>query len=177
MYIILSGWLGWAMVLGSFQCRGVLLLLHIVGQGPAVFATGAEWVGYIFYIFHLSSLSDVLTFGRRLNMTEILWFRLLNPNGSFNYCRGCPRLVLVNRLGLSLPKNSATINWPARHDLIVDWALKTPTQTNIILCSFFHLNVTITPYGFVRNAWTFYLSGLGVNDGLKYRHSVWQPPY
>ena len=36
-----------------------------------------------------------------------------------------PRLVLVNRLeGLSLPRNSATINWPAWHDLVVDWAVK-----------------------------------------------------
>ena len=62
-----SGWLGWAMVLGSFQCRGVLLLLHIVGQGPAVLAAGAGQVGYIFfYIFHLSSISNVQSFGRRL---------------------------------------------------------------------------------------------------------------
>ena len=76
------------MVLGSFQCRGVLLLVHIVGQGPAVLAVGAGRVGYIFYIFHLSSLSNVLSFGRRLNMTEILWFRLLNPNGS---CQLLPR--------------------------------------------------------------------------------------
>ena len=76
------------MVLGSFQCRGVLLLLHIIEQGPAVLAAGAGWMGYIFYIFHLSSLSNVLSFGRRLNMTEILWFRLLNPNGS---CQLLPR--------------------------------------------------------------------------------------
>ena len=58
-------------------------------------------------------------------MTEILWFRLLNPNGS---CQLLPRttcLVLVNCLeGLSLPRNSATINKPARHDLVVDWAVK-----------------------------------------------------
>ena len=87
-YLQHSGWLGWAMVLGSFQCWGVLLLLHIVGQGPAVFATGAGWVGYLFYIFHLSSLSNVLPSGRRLNMTEILWFRLLNPDGS---CQLLPR--------------------------------------------------------------------------------------
>ena len=46
-----TGWLGWAMVLGSFQCRGVLLLLHIEGQGPVVLAAGAEWVGCIFFIF------------------------------------------------------------------------------------------------------------------------------
>ena len=44
-------WLGWAMVLGSFQYRGVLLLLHIVGQGPAVLAAGAGRVGYIFFYF------------------------------------------------------------------------------------------------------------------------------
>ena len=67
---MLPGWLGWAMVLGSFQCRGVLLLLHIVGQGPVVLAAGAGREGYIF--FYLSSLSNVLSFGRRLNMTEIL---------------------------------------------------------------------------------------------------------
>ena len=55
-----------------FQCRGVLLLLHIVGQGPAVLAAGAGRVSYIFYIFHLSSIANVLSFGGRLNMTEIL---------------------------------------------------------------------------------------------------------
>ena len=58
-------------------------------------------------------------------MTEILWFRLLNTNGS---CQLLPRttcLVLVNCFeGLSLPRNSATINQPARHDLVVDWAVK-----------------------------------------------------
>ena len=42
-------------------------------QGPAVLAAGAGWVGYIFfYIFHLSSTSNLLFFGRQLNMTEIL---------------------------------------------------------------------------------------------------------
>ena len=69
-----TGWLGWAMVLGSFQCRGVRLLLHIVGQGPAMLAAGAGRVSYNFHIFHLSSLSNVLSFGRLQNMTEILWF-------------------------------------------------------------------------------------------------------
>ena len=38
--------------------------------------------GLLVYIFHLSSLSNVLSFGRLLNMTEILWFQLLNPKGS-----------------------------------------------------------------------------------------------
>ena len=76
------------MVLGSFQCRGVLLLLHVVGRGLAVLAAGAGREGYIFHFFPLSSFSNVLTFGRWLNMTEILWFRLLNPNGS---CQLLPR--------------------------------------------------------------------------------------
>ena len=73
------GWLGWAMVLGSFQCRGVLLLLHIVGQGPDVLAAGAGRVGYIFYIFHLSSLFNILPFGRQLNKTEILSVSAVKP--------------------------------------------------------------------------------------------------
>ena len=29
------------MVLGSFQCRGILLIWVIIGQGPTVFAVGA----------------------------------------------------------------------------------------------------------------------------------------
>ena len=36
---------GLGVVLGSFQCWGVLLLWHIVGQGPAVLAAGAGRVG------------------------------------------------------------------------------------------------------------------------------------
>ena len=52
-HYMFTGWLGWAMALGSFQCRGVLLLLHIVGQGPAVLAAGAGRVGYIFFIFFI----------------------------------------------------------------------------------------------------------------------------
>ena len=47
----MAEWLGWAMVLGSFQCHGVLLLLHVVGQGHAVLAAEAEQVGYIFIFF------------------------------------------------------------------------------------------------------------------------------
>ena len=38
LYQIYYGWLSRAMVLGSFHCRGVLLLWHIVGQEPAVLA-------------------------------------------------------------------------------------------------------------------------------------------
>ena len=50
---------------------------------------------------------------------------LKTPTVVVSYCRGRPRLVLLYRLeDLSLPRNSATINWPARHDLVVDWAVK-----------------------------------------------------
>ena len=93
---ICTGWLGWAMVLGSFQCRGILLLLHIVGQGPVVLVAGAGRVGYIYiyiFFFHLSSLFNVLSFGRWLNMTEILWFWLLNPSGS---CQLLPRTSSIS---------------------------------------------------------------------------------
>ena len=42
-----------------------------------------------------------------------------------SFCQGRPRLVLVNRLeGLSLPRSSATITWPAWYDLVVEWAVK-----------------------------------------------------
>ena len=41
IYNASSGWLGRAMVLCSFQCRGVMLLWHMVGQGPALLAAGA----------------------------------------------------------------------------------------------------------------------------------------
>ena len=68
-----TGWLGWAMVLGSFQYWGILLLLHKVWQGPAVLAAGAGWVGYVYiFFFILSSFSKVLSFGRLLNMTNIV---------------------------------------------------------------------------------------------------------
>lgn len=44
-----------AMVLGSLQCLGILLLWVIAGQGSAVLAAGAGWVG-CFLISHLSHL-------------------------------------------------------------------------------------------------------------------------
>ena len=129
-----SGWLGWVMVLGSFQCRDVLLLLYIVGQGPAALTAGAGRVGYIFYIFHLSSFSMCCLLGDGWTWLKYCCFGCNTPTAVVSYCRERPRLVLVNRLeGLSLPRNSASINWPARHDIVVDWAVKLNTnkQNNI----------------------------------------------
>ena len=56
------GWLGRAMSLGSFQCRCVLLLWHMVGQGPAVLAAGAGQVGCFFFLFFFSSCLSYLPF-------------------------------------------------------------------------------------------------------------------
>ena len=58
---------GRAIVLGSFQCRGVLLLWHMVGQGHAVLAVGAGRVGcfcffFSFLLFFFSSRLFYLPF-------------------------------------------------------------------------------------------------------------------
>ena len=77
-------WLGRAMVLGSFQCRGVLLLWHMVGQGPAVLAAGAGWVGFFFFFFFLissilSSFSNASSVGRRLDILRYCGLSRSNP--------------------------------------------------------------------------------------------------
>ena len=62
--------------LGSFQCRGVLLLWHMIGQGPAVLAAGAGRVGCFFFLFYffissiLSSFSNASSLGRRLDILK-----------------------------------------------------------------------------------------------------------
>ena len=52
--------IGRAMVLGSFQCQGILLPWHMVGQGPAVLAAGAGRVFFFFFFFFSSCLSYLL---------------------------------------------------------------------------------------------------------------------
>ena len=64
------GWFCRAMVLGSFQCRGVLLLWHLVGQGPAVFTAGMGRVGCFFFTSILSSFSNASSLGRRLDILK-----------------------------------------------------------------------------------------------------------
>ena len=49
LWPIFHGWLGRAMVLGSFQCQDVLLRWHMLGQGPVV-RVGC----FLFYFFHLA---------------------------------------------------------------------------------------------------------------------------
>ena len=65
------GWLGRAIVLGSFQCWGVLLLWHMIGKGLAVLATGAGWVGYFFF------------FSSRLSYLPFLMPHLLGDGWTF----------------------------------------------------------------------------------------------
>ena len=70
---IYGGWLGRVMVLGSFQCRDVVLLWHMVGQGPAVLAAGAGRVGCYFIVFIsfiLSSFSNASSLWRRLDILK-----------------------------------------------------------------------------------------------------------
>ena len=50
------------MMLGSFQCRDVLLLSHTVGQGPTVLVAGAGRVGLFIYFFFFSSRLSYLPF-------------------------------------------------------------------------------------------------------------------
>ena len=54
----LSGWLDRVMVLGSSQCRGILLLWHIVGQELAELIVDAGRTG----CFCVCFISPVLTF-------------------------------------------------------------------------------------------------------------------
>ena len=59
--------------------------------GRAVLAAGAGRTGciaFLFNIFHLSSRSNVMSFGRRLNKIERVWFPLVNSNGSWQLLPG-----------------------------------------------------------------------------------------
>ena len=73
------------MVLGSFRGRSVLLLSHMVGQGPAVPAADAgRGTVFIFFSSRLSYLPFLIPrlFGGGWT-SEILWSRLLSPSGSY----------------------------------------------------------------------------------------------
>ena len=50
---------GWAMVLGNFQCQGVLHNLIIVEQGPTVLAVGASGVCLDIFSLHFSFLPSL----------------------------------------------------------------------------------------------------------------------
>ena len=73
----------------------------MVGQGPAVLAAGAGWVGYIsFFLISsiLSSFSNVSSVGRRLDILKYCGLGRSNPAVVVSYYRRRARLVLVNHL-------------------------------------------------------------------------------
>ena len=90
-------------MLGSFQCWGILLRWHIVGQDPVGLAAGAgmEWRGggADLLSHFLSSLSYAPSLGRWLDMTAVLLSQPLTPTVVISYYKGggVARLVLVNR--------------------------------------------------------------------------------
>ena len=49
-------------MLGTFQCRHVLLLWHMVGPGPAVLAAGAGRVGWFFFFFFVHLVYPIFLF-------------------------------------------------------------------------------------------------------------------
>ena len=70
---------------------GVLLLWHMVGQGPAVLAAGAGWVGYdlLFFKSLLSYLPFLMpsSFGRRLDILNYCGLGRYNPTVVVSYYR------------------------------------------------------------------------------------------
>ena len=98
----MRGWLGRAMVLGSFQCRGVLLLWHMVGHGPAVPAAGAGRGWFFFFVFFvfccccfissvLSSFSNASSLGRRLDILQYCGIGRYNPAVVVSCYQRCSR--------------------------------------------------------------------------------------
>ena len=53
---VFSGWLGGAVVLGNFQCQGILLIWIIVGQGLTKGVGGVVWTLFspLSFLFFLS---------------------------------------------------------------------------------------------------------------------------
>ena len=86
-----------AMVLGLAYSAGagVLLLWHMVGQGPAVLATGAGRIGCFFFFFLISSIlssfSNASYLGRRLDILIYCGVGHYNPAVVVSYYWRCAR--------------------------------------------------------------------------------------
>ena len=64
------------MVLGSFQCRGILILWHMIGHEPVVLAAGVErMAGLLVFFFFL-----FVFFSSRLSHFRFLMPRLLGDD-------------------------------------------------------------------------------------------------
>ena len=101
-YKLLSGWLGRAMVLSSFQCRGVLLLWHMVGQGLLCLQqVRYGWAVFFFFFFFFfllflfcyfissiqSSFSNASSLGRRLEILKYCGLGHYPPTVVVSYYR------------------------------------------------------------------------------------------
>ena len=75
-------------MLGSFQCWGVLLLWHMVGQGSTVLAAGGTGGLYFFFPSGLSYLlSNVSSVARRLDILRYCGLGRYNPVIVVSYYR------------------------------------------------------------------------------------------
>ena len=72
-------------MLGSFQCQGVLLPWHMVGQGPAVLAAGVGRVGY--FLFFILSILYASSLGRQLDILKYCGLDHYNPAVVVSYYR------------------------------------------------------------------------------------------
>ena len=84
--INICGWLGQAMVLGSFHCRGFLLLWHMVGQVPAVLAAGAGRVDRFlvsFFFFFFLLLLVLFLFSSHLSYLPFLMPHLFGDGWTY----------------------------------------------------------------------------------------------
>ena len=63
----------------NFQCRGVLLIWIVVGQGPTALAVGAGGVVWTFFLLSIISLFFLPLSGRRPDIDEILSQRAVKP--------------------------------------------------------------------------------------------------
>ena len=134
----------------NFQCRGVLLIWIIVGQGPTVLAVGAGGgcLDIFSLVYQFSLLSPSLWETARYRLKYCLkgplgpkQLKLVSPSAFsrravVSYWRKYVHKVLVNRLGgLSLPWKSVS-RLTDRPDMALDVyrGRKTTIQYNTIFC-------------------------------------------
>ena len=91
-------WSGGAMMLGNFQCRGVLLIWIIVGQGPTALAAGADGgcLDMFSLVCHFSLLSSPLWEAARYRLKNCLKGPL-SPNQPTNQIDGCHNTLAYRR--------------------------------------------------------------------------------
>ena len=77
----------------NFQCRGVLLVLIVVGQGPIALPVGAVGVVLTFFLSSICSLLFLHFFGRRPDRLKYCLKGPLNPKQPTNQPSASGKLV------------------------------------------------------------------------------------